>query len=49
MMRKRIFPLFDSREVANIVEDIDVSSLDSGHVLPNIGNPAALGIWFPAI
>jgi hypothetical protein len=31
-----------------VVLDIDVSTLDPVTVLPRIGNPAALGVWFPA-
>ena len=28
-------------------ENIDVSTLDSNHVQPNIGDPSVRGIWFP--
>ena len=31
------------------IEDIDVSELDSRHVLPNIGQVAQRGVWFPQI
>ena len=31
----------------HLVENVDVRELDRGHVRPNMGNPAALGIWFP--
>jgi hypothetical protein len=34
--------------VGDAVFDIDVSTLDPDRVLPRIGNPAALGVWFPA-
>jgi len=30
-----------------VVADVDVSSLDAGHVLPNIGPPAVRGVWYP--
>lgn len=30
-----------------MIEDVDVSTLDPEHVLPNTGVPAARGIWFP--
>jgi hypothetical protein len=40
----RDFPLPPVRDA---VFDIDVSILDPDWVLPNIGNPAALGVWFP--
>ena len=33
--------------VANLIEDVDVSTLDEGHVLPNMDPPVERGIWFP--
>jgi hypothetical protein len=30
-----------------ITEDVDVSTLDAGHVLPNMHAPNVRGIWFP--
>jgi hypothetical protein len=30
-----------------VVEDVDVSRLDSGHVLPNMHPPTHRGVWFP--
>jgi hypothetical protein len=30
-----------------LVEDVDVTDLDSRHVRPNMGNPALRGIWYP--
>jgi hypothetical protein len=34
-------------KVVKLIEDIDISTLDEGHVRPNMGNPVAPGIWFP--
>jgi len=34
--------------VAGCVEDVDVSTLDERHILPNIGDVTRRGIWFPA-
>jgi hypothetical protein len=31
----------------SLVADVDVSSLDSRHVIPNIGNVLKRGVWFP--
>ena len=39
-----------SKEVidkAEIIENIDVSTLDENHVLPNIGVVSRQGVWFP--
>jgi hypothetical protein len=33
--------------IAEIITDVDVSALDSGHILPNIEPPHWRGIWFP--
>jgi hypothetical protein len=39
----------DLPRVSRVIEDIDVSTLDSGHVLPNAGCPVWRGVWFPAL
>jgi len=31
------------------IEDVDVSTLDPKHVLPNIGSVVVRGVWFPRI
>lgn len=33
--------------IAEILEDVDVRTLDAGHVLPNMGDPSVRGVWFP--
>ena len=33
--------------VLRIMPDIDVRTLDPGHVLPNMGPPNFPGVWFP--
>jgi hypothetical protein len=35
--------------IARVVPDIDVSTLDVGHVIPNMGVPIWRGVWFPRI
>lgn len=32
-----------------VVENIDVSTLDARHVLPNLGNVLVRGIWWPRV
>ena len=34
--------------IASTVEDVDVRTLDTGHVLPNMLPPNRRGVWFPA-
>jgi hypothetical protein len=38
-----------ARDWVEVVEDIDVSSLDEGHVLPNVGGVTFRGVWYPAM
>jgi len=33
--------------IERVIEDVDVSTLDPGHVLPNMGLVCARGVWFP--
>lgn len=36
-----------SGEIVDVVENVDVNTLDEGHVIPNMGPPNVRGIWFP--
>lgn len=47
LVRSAVFGGAELPRIIKLVEDIDVSTLDEGHILPNAGNPAAPGIWFP--
>lgn len=47
LLKERIFSSEAVPAIASVVEDIDVSTLDPGHVLPNIGLVTVRGIWFP--
>jgi hypothetical protein len=33
----------------DVVEDVDVRTLDQGHVIPNMGPPNFHGVWFPRV
>ena len=37
----------DLPQVTVLIENVDVSTLDGGHVLPNMGAPNERGIWYP--
>ena len=39
----------DFGEIIEIVTDVDVRSLDQGHVIPNMGPCSNRGIWYPFI
>ena len=44
---ERYYP--DGLELDAVVPDVDVSTLDARHVLPNIGSPAVRGVWYPRL
>lgn len=33
--------------IASTIEDVDIRTLDQGHVIPNMLPPSSRGIWFP--
>jgi hypothetical protein len=35
--------------ITDVVEDVDVETLDEHLVLPNLGPPAVHGIWYPML
>ena len=45
LIRQRIGRL---PEIERIIADVDVSTLDAGHVLPNMLPPVWRGVWFPS-
>jgi len=47
LIRSRVFAKHPFPPIRGIREDVDVSTLDPGHVLPNMGNVLRRGIWFP--
>lgn len=47
LLRERVFDLNPMPEIISCIEDVDVSTLDEGHVLPNMGSVVKRGVWFP--
>ena len=47
IMDEKIFSEMDRPPFKKAVENIDISTLDQGHVLPNMKPPISRGIWFP--
>jgi hypothetical protein len=47
LIRRDLVPDDDLPPVSRVVTDIDVSTLDPGHVLPGVGDPSRRGVWFP--
>lgn len=46
LLEERVFR-GEAPPIASVTEDVDVSSLDPGHVLPNMLPPNHRGVWFP--
>jgi hypothetical protein len=40
-------PLVADWKILNVTEDVDIGTLDQGHVIPNMGPPNVRGIWYP--
>jgi len=47
MVREQVFARHPFPAVKEIITDVDISTLDDGHVRPNMGNPVVRGVWFP--
>lgn len=47
LLRERVFRVDDAAPIKRVIEEVDVSTLDAGHVLPNMHAPNSRGIWFP--
>jgi hypothetical protein len=47
ILREYVFKKEKNLEWISLIEGIDISTLDQRHVLPNIGDVAKRGIWFP--
>lgn len=42
-----VVPCYGPREIVEIIKDIDVTTLDQGHVIPNMGVCTNRGVWYP--
>jgi hypothetical protein len=47
LVQQRVFGGEAIPRIRKFVVDIDISTLDPGHIRPNMGNPIVPGIWFP--
>lgn len=47
IIERQMFADEQMPKVLNCIEDVDVSTLDAHHVLPNMGLSVSHGIWFP--
>jgi hypothetical protein len=49
LLEQRVFPVYEVRKIAKVVEDVDTRTLEGGLVRPSIGVPVVRGVWFPKI
>lgn len=49
ILQERVFSIYGTREILSMMKDVDVSTLDEDHIRPNMGTPAARGVWFPLL
>ena len=49
VLRETVFGADPTPEVEQVLEDVDVQTLDAGRVRPNMGPPNERGVWFPRI
>ncbi|WP_431050327.1 hypothetical protein [Roseateles sp. L2-2] len=47
LLEATVFKEHGALEIASIAEDVDVSTLNPLHVLPNMGSCLIRGLWFP--
>lgn len=47
LLQERVFLEGNFPAIVEQIEDVDVSTLDKNHILPNIGMVTRRGIWFP--
>ena len=47
LLDEKIFNTIARPPFAKIVENVDIRTLDQGHVIPNMNPPNYRGVWFP--
>ena len=49
LLQRDLFRQQPMPPVVSVIEDIDPSTLDAGHILPNIGVVTWRGVWYPRL
>lgn len=47
LLREHLFRNDPLPPISKVIEDVDISTLEKNHILPNIGVPSWRGIWYP--
>jgi hypothetical protein len=47
LMRQTVFAEKEMPTIGDVVENVDIRTLDQGNVVPNMEAPVWRGVWFP--
>jgi hypothetical protein len=47
ILRRKVFKELEIPELKEKKENVDIRTLDQGHVIPNMKDPTSRGVWFP--
>jgi len=47
LIQQKIFRQDKMPQIKKVQENVDIRTLDQGHVIPNMRSPHSRGIWFP--
>jgi hypothetical protein len=47
IIQRNVFEGNSIPPIKKLIENVDVATLDAGHILPNMFSPSWRGIWFP--
>ncbi|NOW97971.1 hypothetical protein FHW89_004657 [Mucilaginibacter sp. SG564] len=47
LLSKEVFKNTPLAPIKKVIENVDISTLEAGHVLPNMVPPNLRGIWYP--
>jgi hypothetical protein len=47
ILREKVFVSHPFPAIKSVAADIDLTTLDQGHVIPNMTDPSVRGVWFP--
>ena len=47
LLKQCMFKNEEMPQVLEIIEDVDIRTLDQNHIVTNMGVPTRRGIWFP--
>lgn len=47
LIKEKVFKNEDVPPIKQLVENVDIRTLEQNHIAPNMGSPNLRGIWFP--